>query len=349
MKEKLGFSDIISIGDIFLTKKYIESLGYNEREELVEPIFSLLRSVGIIYPDDLEKLSKSYQRLVDYVPDLSVDEVYNNSSMGTDICKYFCRSFYNTKAKNGRSIDDVFYNDDMFKRLIRNRLGMDWYYKDGKKDHGTNEAFNLSPKMFIQGMRSMMLIGQTSVFKPDIAKYMCMKYSSPGDLVGDYSAGFGGRLLGAVSCGRRYIGTDPLTVPELEKMVNHFGFKDVKLICKGSEEYVGEENSVDLYWSSPPYFNQEIYSDSDSQAYNRGEDYFYNTYWIETLKNVKRMLKPGKWFGLNIHNYPEMLNIAIGMFGDCAEIVKLKTTRSHLSKTAGNTKQEMIYMFRNNK
>ena len=84
------------------------------------------------------------------------------------------------------------------------------------------------------------------------AKYMALRYSNEGDTIGDYSCGFGGRLLGAASCGRKYIGTDPLTVPELKNMVSCFGLKDCELIQDGSENYRGKENSIDLYWSSPP-------------------------------------------------------------------------------------------------
>jgi hypothetical protein len=59
------------------------------------------------------------------------------------------------------------------------------------------------------------------------------------------------------------------------------------------------------------------------------------------------MLKPGKWFGLNIKNNEMMLNMAINIFGDIVEKIELRTVRSHLNKTAGIEKAEYIYMFRN--
>jgi hypothetical protein len=187
------------------------------------------------------------------------------------------------------------------------------------------------------------------MFKPVVAKYVCTKYSEFGDVVGDYSCGFGGRMLGAASCGRKYVGTDPLTVPELNKMASFFDLKDITLHHLGSENYKGPENSVDLYWSSPPYYDQELYSDDETQAYNNGEDYFYNVYWDNTLKNIKYMLKPGKWFGLNVKNYPKMLSMAKKHFGEEQEKIGLRTIRSHLTKQAGTEKYEYIYMFLNNK
>lgn len=63
-----------------------------------------------------------------------------------------------------------------------------------------------------------------------------------------------------------------------------------------SEDYKDSEDSIDLAFSSPPYFDQEIYTDEDTQAYNKGPEYFYDVYWDTTFDNIKHMLKPGKYF-----------------------------------------------------
>ena len=237
---------------------------------------------------------------------------------------------------------DLWDKDEFLYKLIRNRLVINW-------NSNVNETFNISHRMMIQGMRSMRAVPSITMFKPSISKHICMKYSNPGDIVFDYSAGFGGRMLGATSCGRKYIGTDPLTIPELKNMAKFFNLSDVNLITTGSEDYRGDKNSIDLCWSSPPYYDQEYYSSDISQAYNKGEKYFYDIYWAKTLQNAKYMLKPGKWFGLNVKNYPKMLEMAQDYFGDIVEKVGLRTIRSHLSKTAGIEKYEYIYMFINDK
>lgn len=347
---QLKFDQVLEINGNKLTSKYIESLNKEQRIALIDPIFNLLRETKFLYPNDDDKtLKRSYQRLVEDKIDLNVDSVFNNSSLCTNVCKYFCHSFYTTAERGSPNLIEIFDDDKKLKRLIANRMGLDWLEADGKGP-GVNEAFNLSFKMMIQGMRSMRMINATSMFKPNIAKFICEKYSNPGDLVGDYSCGFGGRLLGTMAAGRRYIGTDPMTTDELEVMASFFEFKDYKLIKSGSEEYRGEENSFDLYWSSPPYYDQEYYSSDISQAYNKDEDYFYNKYWRGTLENVKFMLKPGKWFGLNItEKYTRMILMAKEIFGDPVEIVKLRTVRSHLTKTSGIEKFEPLFMFKNNK
>jgi hypothetical protein len=359
----MKFSEILEINGNKLTKKYIESLSFEERETLVDPIFNEFRKTEFLYPDDIKEVNSDYQRLLDYNPDTSVDSIYGNSSMATSICKYFCHEYFSTTEKNKKTMIELFNDDKCLKLTIINRLGMDWlkdsYNKKGDLLPGVNEAFNLSFKMILQGLRSRRAISQISQFKPEIAKLITMKYSNPGDTVFDPSCGFGARLLGCMSSNRKYIGTDPLTTESLEKMANHFNFdkNNYKLIKSGSEHYCGEENSIDFSYSSIPYYSQEYYSKDESQAYNKGEDYFYNVYWRDTVKNVKHMLKPGKLFGVNITDkYPKIVSIAKEYFGEPVEVFKLRLVRSHLTKKKLHEaegleaeKYEPIYMFKNNK
>lgn len=337
------YDQIMEIDGSSLTSSYLQFLNVNEKIKLVDSIFIKFRKQGWVYPNFSEITLKSdYKKLCDYEVNLLSYKLNNNSSLATNICKMFCNSYYLSTERNAKNMIEIWNDDKLLKELIENRLVINWISKN-------NESFNISHKMMVQGMRSMRLVPAITMFKPSIAKHICMKYSEPGDLVGDYSCGFGGRLLGAMSCGRRYIGTDPLTVPELQKMVDFYQFKDCILIQDGSENYRDKENSIDLYWSSPPYYDQEYYSSDCTQAYNQGEDYFYNFYWKKTLENIKYMLKPNKWFGLNVKNYPKMYDMACEIFGEVKDIVYLKTGRSHLTKMAGNSKLEGIFMFKNNK
>lgn len=338
------FSKVVEINGQLLTAKFFKPLTKDEREVFVEPLFQHFRSQGWIYPTiPNQKLRKDWKKLCNHKPNLENNEVFNNSSMATSICRHFCKSFCHATERGKRTMLDLWEDDEFLYKLIRNRLVINW-------NSSVNETFNISHRMMIQGMRSMRAVPSTSMFKPSVAKYVCSKYSNPGDLVGDYSAGFGGRMLGAVSCGRKYQATDPLTVPELEEIAKFFDFSEsVNLIHQGSEVFKGEENSLDLCWSSPPYYDQEYYSEDLTQAYNQGEEYFYEVYWKKTLENCKFMLKPGKWFGLNVKNYPRMLKMAEDLFGEVKEKVILKTIRSHLNKSAGVHKHEYIYMFINNK
>jgi len=342
------YKDTIEVNGDLLTKPYVAQLNKTQREALLEPIFAKLRDIGWMTPDMDEKaFLMSYKRLCDYPVDISIDEIYANTSLALDLCKYFCQeSFYGSTEGNNPTMKDIFEDDESLRKVIWNRLGLKWY------DTEPEESFNLTPKMIMyQGPRSMRLVPQISVFKPSIAKIIYSKYSKENDVVFDYSAGFGCRALGAISCGRKYIGVDPLTTNEVERMLEYLKIskKRYKLVKGKSEDVRLKAESVDFAFSSPPYFDQEVYSRDETQAYNKGEDYFYDVYWKNTVDNCYHMLKEGKYFGLNItSNYPRMVEIAQEKFGDYKEIFKMRLTRSHLNKSGKDdaTKYEPIYIFK---
>ena len=329
-----------------ITDKYVALLNKEEREKLIDPLTDIFFAMGYQYPDNVKQIDKEWKRIIEHEPDISINEVFNNDSVGTYISKYFCKDFYKSKtAKNGRSLVSIFEDKELVRKIISNRLGISWY----EECPGTDGTFNISPKMvFFQGPRSMRLTNQQSIYKPTVHKYLIKKYTKPGDRIYDYSAGWGARMLATASFGdREYVGVDPLTIPDLEKMRDYLKLKSVTLIQMGSEEYL-ENGEFDLIASSPPYYDQEVYSDDKTQANNNGEDYFYNEYWLKTLKNCHKMLKVGGYFGLNVANYPKMLDMAREEFGEEEDKVGLRTVRSHLNKRGKEDAQkyEYIYMFK---
>ena len=340
------YTRVIEVNGKQLTGAYISTLGKEQRKELIEPIFLYFRNLQWLYPDlDNKRFINGYKGLCDYEVDINSSEIYANSSFCTDICKYFCRqSFYNSSERKGYKLIDIFNNDVKLKRVIENRLGLGWY------DSEPLETFNITPKMIMyQGPRSMRLVSTTTIFKPVIARLMYLKYSNIGDKVYDFSAGFGGRALGAMSCGRKYIGIDPLTAEEINEMGNFFGWRDYNIKVGCSEDFCMDKGSIDFAFSSPPYYDYEVYSDDLSQSYNRGEDYFYNIYWNNTLKNIKHMLKDNKYFALNIGiSYTKMFDMARDLFGEPIYIFRMRLVRSHLNKSGKEDAQkyEPIYIFK---
>lgn len=128
------------------------------------------------------------------------------------------------------------------------------------------------------------------------------------------NCGFGGRMLGALSSKNnyRYVGTDPCTetmyhLHQLGEYIEQVtGREDsYELHCCGSEEFKGPKNSIDFAFSSPPYFNLEVYSDEPTQCFNKFPEL---EEWLEgyvraTIKNIKYMLKPGKFYAVNIADF----------------------------------------------
>lgn len=128
------------------------------------------------------------------------------------------------------------------------------------------------------------------------------------------NCGFGGRLLGALSSKNnyKYVGTDPCTetmyhLHQLGEYIEQVtGREDsYELHCCGSEEFKGPKNSIDFAFSSPPYFNLEVYSDEPTQCFNKFPelDEWLEGYVRATIKNIKHMLKPGKLYAVNIADF----------------------------------------------
>jgi predicted DNA-binding protein YlxM (UPF0122 family) len=335
--KNIAFDWIFEKDEFKLTKHNIKLLSSEEREELSIWVFKELRKHNWKYPDDLQNVKTQFDKLTDYQPDLTKQKI-NGSNLGNYICKVFCHSFYKSKSKYGKSIIEVFEDDELLMKVVRNRLGLDW-----KKEP---EFFDISFKNIIIGMRSSGAASHITMFKPTIAKYIVEKYSNIGDTVYDYSAGFGGRMLGACSAQRKYIGTDPLTHKELKRMRDFLKLQNCTILGDPSETVRLNKNSIDLAWSSPPYFDIEIYSEDSAQAYNNGIEYFINTYWEQTLRNVKYMLKSGGFFGLNVKNQAEMIDMSIDIFGEPIDEIEITYSTSHFNKTKCKS-EEPILIFKN--
>ena len=155
-----------------------------------------------------------------------------------------------------------------------------------------------------------------SNFRPTAAAVMYDIFVDKGSIlegteagtVWDPSMGYGGRLLGAISAGVNYIGTDPCipTYEGLEKIRDDYGHKDrsYTLLKQGSETYIPEDNSLDFVFTSPPYFGWEAYGDEPEQSsikFNNAE-LWKEKFLKQTIANAYKGLKQNKFLGLNVAN-----------------------------------------------
>ena len=166
-------------------------------------------------------------------------------------------------------------------------------------------------------MRSMFAFvgaGYCSNFRPATAKTIYELYGKENSKVLDTSSGFGGRLLGFFTAKNtdEYVGIDPNTADSCNKFIEfmqmRFGINKKAYVNKiGSEDFTIEnypqyENYFDISFTSPPYFDTEKYSDSDTQSYKK-----FNTYdaWVDgfyrnTIYNSCNALKLDGTFAINI-------------------------------------------------
>lgn len=184
------------------------------------------------------------------------------------------------------------------------------------------------------------------------------------------NCGFGGRMLGALSSDKNYtyIGTDPNTetmyhLHQLGQYIEGVTGREnsYELHCCGSEEFIGPENSIDFAFSSPPYFNLEVYSDEPTQCYNKYPELeeWLEGYVRQTIKNIKRMLKGGRYYAVNIADFKvgsdrevayvdEWIRISTEEGMPLFDIVYLGVTAraGSAEQAAGELKKENILIFK---
>jgi len=205
--------------------------------------------------------------------------------------------------------------------------------------------YDTTEKVFPTMLRVIRLsCGQAAVNFPALtAKYLYEKYTKHIDTderlnIYDSSAGWGGRIIGAMSSRKKlhYIGTDPnpdnyipnLDITRYEYVADYYNkncvdnhsdtlktFFDVKrksnthdVFRDGSElihenpEFQKYKGKLDMAFTSPPYFNREQYSQDENQsfiAYSEYEDWRDN-FLNPTLTTIYEYLKPDRYILWNI-------------------------------------------------
>ncbi len=150
-------------------------------------------------------------------------------------------------------------------------------------------------------------------FKPYLAREIYLKHCGHGAKVLDPCAGWGGRMIGfaAAQLGGEYFATDPSTktynglikLKEFLLQAESIKPTHISLHNLPFEDLAIEENYFDFAFTSPPYFDTEIYSDEETQAFNRYKTLEgFNEKFLTTLidKTMRALKDDGSCFLLNI-------------------------------------------------
>lgn len=195
-----------------------------------------------------------------------------------------------------------------------------------------------------------------SNFRPTVAKLIYNTYGNGGK-VWDMSGGYGGRLLGFLSSNcTSYTATDPCTetvngLNDLYDTYKDLTDKEVKIIKSGSEDYLPEKESLDLCFTSPPYFNTEMYSNENTQSYMKfdSKQVWLDDFLGKTMQNCWYGLKPGRYMIINIANVSSFKDLEQETIRKAQEIgfVLEDTKYMVLSSVSGNGKKfEPIFIFK---
>lgn len=259
-----------------------------ELEEYIEDVFQYYRSFGYPYYHlTQEEREHEIESALQYdTSNIIRNGVVHQNMMGLSLCwSYFPHSIQ-VKSYSDESPLEVFNDDESLKKIIRKRIK----YGSNMSDAALRKAIRM--------------YGNTGVsnFRPSAACAIYNRYAGNGR-VWDMSGGYGGRLLGAAMSKKvsNYIATEPdsrTNAGLLEfagDIQNHDGSIGIEIYEIGSENFLPDERSLDLCFTSPPYFNRERYSEEETQSYIKFPSYneWIKGFWANTLRNC--------WHGLKTH------------------------------------------------
>lgn len=345
---------------------------YNQTpEKVLTEVFDLYRSINIVpinyYTEDglkreIRNLDNTVCNGVETMETPIQLKVHPTIPLGNNqgqSINRFCFPNMMTAEPKGRgsnSLKDRFYDDRKLERAIR----LCFEHRDGN---------NLVSPTALRRALELVTGENIQNFKPLNARAI-VEYLAPvlwGNVY-DYSAGYGGRLLGITTSKMRYnyTGIDPNseTIEYLhylnDLIYDTTGNRGV--IVKNVSEAYKPDGLVDLAFSSPPYFNLEKYCDEPTQCMNQFTtlDDWFEGYAAPTMKNIIGSLEDDGVFATNIADYKVGSNKEFKVvdrwietaeklgFNHVYNIHMMLNTRPGVGndKTAGREKFEGVYVFR---
>lgn len=225
-----------------------------------EEYFNTFRDYDFPYPEyNLDYLVKQFDKL----KSIDCSELKNRNDC-LPIIYQFHKSIWSCNKKGYLSPYDGWYDDDILLKCIDNRLK----YK--------GETLTLDN--IRDGLTIAQLAPKVSIFRPYVAKYIINKYLSDFNIIFDPCAGFSGRMLGAASLNKSYIGQDinATTICESLLLKTFLHLPNVTLSVKNS---VCDNGEYECLFTCPPYGDKENWGEvSDILSADEWIDICLNNY-----------------------------------------------------------------------
>ncbi len=302
-KEKQdAYEDIIDKLNI-CTPEDFNLLSRDEQEKILDKMILEIRKINIfpIFYFNKEGVKKEIESVIKKEVCFTNDTLNIFYSQGLLLLDFLFPNLHAAIAgdrNSNMSIYDRFFDDNSLKECLRLAI------KNRKIINMRTTFFTYARYLWRSAIN----------YSPLRAKAIYEKFCPVGGTIYDYSCGFGGRMLGALSSKNNYtyIGTDPNTetfnnllslgkqIEEITKRKDSF-----EIYNKESENLILNDNSIDFAFSCPPFFSLEKYTDESTQSYNK-----YNKYeeWLEfyvrpTIKHCFNAIKENGLYGVDVMNF----------------------------------------------
>lgn len=347
-----------------------KSLSTEDQEKWVEEVFTFYRHT-FGFPYHLMSSAK-IGSLLNQIRAVNTDAMevgdhirWNGAALS--LCSHFFPHLWKvpvrdigSSTKFRRTAWDAFQIDDALRDCIRLSFRMKVGRGGGVMPNDLLDSFGMGCGKWWTGVPSR--------FKPATAKFIWERYAPVNGVCYDYAAGWGGRLLGALSSKKNltYVSVDPNldTFRSLKVLaaaaMEHYKAPSarVRIDCLGSEDFCPKDlyNQVDVAFSSPPYFNLEAYSTDATQSHVKFDDVdkWLHGYMFKTVDNCFELLKPGGHFAINIKDtkpYAFVERIrdyakSLGLVEVAMWQMEMKQRRGHGMPNDVHFNYEPIYVFK---
>jgi 16S rRNA G966 N2-methylase RsmD len=254
--------------DILNKKNSTRTMTDADFELALPNLASELEHISYLYSYTDNELLDDWNKLCSWTT--TGNSINSASRIGMKLSEHYCTNFFEIESHKGDSFKSLWTAKNLEKILRWNR-----------KSHSTPYLSELK-----RGIYFCCGLPKSTMYRPQMMKLACMKYKP--ETVLDPCAGWGGRMLGAVSSGANYIAFEPntTTYTNLQKIVKFLGIQNsVTLICDGAENMNKYElPMVDMVLTSPPYFDLEVYTHETTQSVSNIESYQnWADNWLRTV------------------------------------------------------------------
>lgn len=296
-----GYEDVISSYNIISVADF-NRLSEERQKEYVATVLSLIRERNI-YPiyyyseqGIIDELIKCFETKVLFTGPALVE----HSRAGNTLIDFMFPNLH--LATSGNNVNNHMYG----------RFYDDFKLSKCLMRHMKNYRFTSMRTLFF--MYGRYFWPTPTNFSAMRAKAIYERFCPPGGVVYDFAAGYGGRMIGALTSANNYtyIGVDANkeTVHNLNILgskIDQVRSSTYEVHHATSEDFLLPANSVDFVFSCPPYFGLEIYAKDSMQSYFRYPAYsnWLLKYAEATLANAYGALKSGGYLAVviakNIH------------------------------------------------
>ena len=290
-----GYESVYNHLDTFTNEQYDR-----DPDTVIDEVFKIYRSINLVpityYTED------GIRETINNLCLATANPIQNNvlglgNNQGQALCRFMFPNMMTAepKGRGSNSLKDRFFDDTKLKRAIK----ICFQYREGEhlvRPIAMRRALELVTGENIQNFKAFNA--------RSIMEELCPIF---GGKVYDYSAGYGGRMLGAGTSRMHYEYwcAEPNTeTVEYLKYLASFLRSEIKISCIGSESYIPRPH-FDLAFSSPPYFNLEKYCDEPTQCMVKFKtlNQWFDGYVAPTISNIYECLNDDGVFATNIADY----------------------------------------------